>query len=121
MSEEPDRPEGVSVHTGFPNPAADKSLQTLDFNKLLVQHGTSTYMFRVRGNEWEAAGVFDGDIAVVDRALDPRKDDVVIWWDDTSGEFAISHYHAKPQEGSCWGVVTATIHQFRKQPIAKNT
>lgn len=110
-------PDGVSVHTGFPNPAADKSLQTLDFNKLLVQHGTSTYMFRVRGNEWESSGVFDGDIAVIDRALDPRPDDVVIWWDESRGEFAISHKSRLPQGGACWGVVTTTIHQFRKQAL----
>jgi len=114
MREEDQTPDGVSIHTGFPNPAADKSLQTLDFNQLLVQHGASTYMFRVRGNQWEAAGVFDRDIAVVDRALDPRKDDVVIWWNEAAGEFSVSHYHAKSREGSCWGVVTATIHQFRK-------
>lgn len=115
MPEQQNVPDGVSIHTGFPNPAADKSLQTLDFNQLLIQHGTSTYMFRVRGNEWENAGVFDGDIAVVDRALDPRRDDVVVWWDETRGEFAISQHTRMPQAGACWGVVTSTIHQFRKQ------
>jgi DNA polymerase V len=115
MHESQNIPDGVSIHTGFPNPAADKSLQTLDFNQLLIQHGTSTFMFRVRGNEWEDAGVFDGDIAVVDRALDPRADDVVIWWDDARGEFAISRKTRLPRTSVCWGVVTATIHQFRTQ------
>lgn len=116
MHEEPHDSDhtGVSVHAGFPNPAADKSLQTLDFNRLLVQHGASTYIFRVRGNTWEGAGVFDGDIAVVDRALDPRQADAVVWWDSVQGEFAISKYTAMPKTGNCWGVVTATIHQFRK-------
>jgi SOS-response transcriptional repressor LexA len=113
MQREEKRPDGVSVHSGFPNPATDQRLQTLDFNRLLVQHATSTYMFRVRGNEWEGAGVFDGDIAVVDRALDPRKSDVVLWWDDSSGEFAISKYTAMPKQAALWGVVTSTIHQFR--------
>src|SRR5690606_24315106 len=108
------RPDGVSVHTGFPNPAVDQRLQTLDFNKLLVQHAASTYMFRVRGNEWEGAGVFDNDIAVVDRALDPRKTDVVIWWDEPAGEFAISKFTDIPKTAALWGVITATIHQFRK-------
>jgi DNA polymerase V len=105
--------DGVSVHTGFPNPATDTSLHTLDFNQLLVEHTASTFMFRVRGNEWEGAGVFDGDIAVVDRALGPRKTDVVLWWDEARGEFAISKYTAMPQTASLWGVITATIHQFR--------
>lgn len=114
MNEEEKHPDGVSVHTGFPNPAIDKSLHTLDFNKLLIQHTLSTYMFRIEGSEWEGAGVFDGDIAVIDRALDPRKSDVVLWWDASAGEFAISKYSAMPKEASLWGVITATVHQFRK-------
>ena len=56
------QPTGVSVHAGFPNPAADKRLRTLDFNQLLIQHAASTYIFRVRGSEWESSGVFDGDM-----------------------------------------------------------
>ena len=106
--------EGVSIHTGFPNPAIDQRLQTLDFNKLLVRHSASTYMFRVRGNEWEGAGVFDGDIAVVDRTLDPRKADVVLWWNEVKGEFSISKYTDMPKQAACWGVITSSIHQFRK-------
>jgi DNA polymerase V len=105
--------EGVSIHTGFPNPAADKRLSGLDLNQLLIKHAASTYMFRVRGNEWEGAGVFDGDIAIVDRAVDPRKSDTVIWWDGPKGEFAISKLSTMPPEATCWGVLIATIHQFR--------
>jgi SOS-response transcriptional repressor LexA len=107
-------PNGVSVHAGFPNPATDQSLQGLDLNKLLIRHATSTYLFRVRGNEWESVGVFDGDIAIVDRALDPKKSDVVLWWDDIRSEFVISHYKSAPSDTTLWGVITASIHEFRK-------
>ncbi|HSX33406.1 MAG TPA: S24 family peptidase [Candidatus Saccharimonadales bacterium] len=113
MQEDEQTPDGVSVHTGFPNPAADKSLHGLDINKLLVQHPASTYLFRVRGNEWEGQGVFDGDIAVIDRGLDPRKNDIVLWWEGQAGEFAMSRHHAMPPDAACWGVVTATIHELR--------
>ena len=106
-------PEGVSIHAGFPNPAADTSLRSLDLNQLLVQHSASTYFFRVRGSEWEDAGVFDGDIAIIDRAVDPRKTDTVIWWDQHSNEFSISGYKKVPAQATVWGVITATIHQFR--------
>ncbi|HSX35263.1 MAG TPA: S24 family peptidase [Candidatus Saccharimonadales bacterium] len=112
--DEANTPDGVSIHTGFPNPAADSSLHGLDLHKLLVQHSASTYLFRVRGNEWEDAGVFDGDIAIVDRALDPRRSDVVLWWDSDRGEFAVTTYKGMPPNASCWGVVTASIHEFRK-------
>src|SRR5256885_17213864 len=112
MTEEEDQ-DGVSVHAGFPNPAADKSLHGLDLNRLLIQHTASTFLFRVRGSDWESAGVFAGDIAIVDRALDPRKNDVVLWWDDGQGEFAISAYSGMPLSATCWGVVTGTVHQLR--------
>lgn len=106
--------QGVSVHAGFPNPAADKSLRSLDLNRLLVQNSASTYYFRVRGNDWENIGIFDGDIAVLDRALDARPNDLVIWWHESPDEFTISACKDLPQEASAWGVVTSTIHQFRK-------
>ncbi len=112
MHETTDNSDGVSIHAGFPNPAADRSLQTLDFNKLLISHGASTYTFRIRGNEWEHVGIFDNDIAIVDRALDPRKNDVTIWWNEHRGEFAIGHHGRMPNNASCWGVVTFTIHKF---------
>jgi DNA polymerase V len=114
MAKESKQPDGVSVHTGFPNPAIDGRLSGLDFNKLLITHAASTYMFRVRGNEWEGAGVFDGDIAIVDRALDSKKADVVLWWNESTGEFAISKYPKMPKGAALWGVITSTIHQFRK-------
>lgn len=107
-------PDGVSVHTGFPNPATDVSLRSLDLNRLLVSHGASTYFFRVEGTQWEDAGVFDSDIAIVDRALDPRKTDVVIWWHEHEDQFVISNYKKLRPGATVWGVITATIHQFRK-------
>lgn len=109
-----DDSHGVSVQRGFPNPALDSSLPTLDFNQLLIEHRASTYMFRVQGNQWQDAGIFDRDIAVVDRALDARKTDTVVWWDESQGEFAISHVNASPPHAAIWGVITATIHQFRR-------
>ncbi|HEX8762341.1 MAG TPA: S24 family peptidase [Candidatus Saccharimonadales bacterium] len=113
---EHDQPEptGVSIHTGFPNPGIDTSLRGLDLNQLLIEHTASTYFFRVQGSDWEKSGVFEGDIALVDRALDPRATDTVMWWNDQSGEFSISTYKKMPQEAQIWGVITATIHQHRK-------
>jgi len=105
---------GVRVHAGFPNPAADMSLQSLNLHKLLVQHPISTFLFRVRGNSWEESGVFDGDVAIIDRGLDPRSNDVVVWWDEPTSEFAIGVYAKMPPEATLWGVVTTTIHEFRK-------
>jgi DNA polymerase V len=110
---------GVSIHAGFPNPATDTSLRSLDLNQLLISHSASTYLFRIQGSEWETSGVFDGDIAIIDRALDARPTDIVLWWNDTVTEFAISTRKLLPQDATIWGVITATIHQFRKESYEK--
>jgi hypothetical protein len=105
--------DSIVVHAGFPNPATDKSLVSLDLNQLLIQRPVSTYLFRISGNDWAGVGIFDQDIAIVDRALSPRSSDPVVWWDE-QGQFSISLARDAPAESIIWGVVTNVIHQFRK-------
>lgn len=104
-------PDGVSVHDGFPNPAADTSLQTIDLNSLLVRHSASTYFMRITGNDWAKQGIFAGDLAIVDRALVPHGNDPVVWIHEET--FAISPKHKIPEGAEAWGAVTAVIHQYR--------
>lgn len=108
-----ENPHGVSVHSGFPNAAADTSVQPLDINKLLIKNRISTYLMRIAGNQWQEVGIFDGDIAVIDRALAPQANDLVIWVHDDA--FAISSRRAVTEGREVWGVVTAIIHQYRER------
>jgi hypothetical protein len=103
--------DGVSVHAGFPNPAADRRLHGLDLNELLVQRPSSTFIFRIRGEEGITQGIFDGDIAVVDRAAIPRSMDYILWHDGVRFKFSRqSHIAAGATQ---WGVITAVIHQYQ--------
>lgn len=104
------RSSGVSEHAGFPNPAMDRSIQTLDFNKLLIRHSAATYLMRIEGNTWRRLGIFDKDIVVVDRALNCRPNDLAVWWQGES--FVISHANRVPEGVEAWGVVTTTIHRY---------
>lgn len=106
-----ENPKGVSVHGGFPNPAADASLQGIDLNKVLISNSISTYLMRIEGNNWQSIGIFAGDLVIIDRALDARRADLVIWI--LHDDFAISPRHALPQDAMVWGVVTSVIHQYR--------
>jgi hypothetical protein len=112
MPEDSDK-QGMSVHAGFPNPAADMSLGNLDINKLLITNVSSTYIFRVLGDGWEDMGIFDRDIAIIDRSLSAHKSDIVVWWGNDSEKFNISICSQVPEGIQIWGVITATIHQFR--------
>ncbi len=104
----------VGVHAGFPNPAAERPGSPLSLDKLLIRHPNSTYFFRIRGHSWYRYGVFDGDLALIDRAADPREgQDLVVWWQE-SGEFALSRFTRADQQ-NIWGMVIAIIHPTREQ------
>lgn len=104
--------QGVSIHTGFPNPATDGRLQPLSLDKLLIWHSASTFMMNIDSNDWQSEGIFSGDIAIIDRALGPRHIDLVIWLKES--EFMVSRFYKMPRQATVWGVVTSIVHRYRK-------
>ena len=101
----------VSVHSGFPNPASDRNLAAVDLHRLLVKQPTSTFFMRIEGDDWEERSIFNNDVVVIDRSLNPRKSDLVIATKDD--EFLITPFTKLPAESTLWGTVTAVIHQYR--------
>ncbi len=101
----------ITEHTGFPNPATDTTIVSLDLTKLLIKHPSSTFFMKLAGNQWEERGIFEGDIIIIDRALDPQAQDLVVWWD--SDEFCVSPQKDLPEKIATWGVITNIIHRYR--------
>jgi DNA polymerase V len=106
--------DGVSVHSGFPNPALDRRGQeqalALDLNQLLVRHPSSTYLFRITGHRWSDQGIYDGDVAVIDRGGHQRGSGLVILWQDSG--FVICRQRQLAADETPWGIITAVIHQY---------
>ncbi|WP_416885543.1 translesion error-prone DNA polymerase V autoproteolytic subunit [Marinospirillum sp.] len=67
-----------AVSAGFPSPAQEDVERTLDLNTLCIQHPAATFFARAQGESMIEAGIFAGDILVVDRALTARHGDIVI-------------------------------------------
>jgi DNA polymerase V len=84
---------GVSVPAGFPSPADDFVVERLDIMKLLVVHPQATYFWQVRGDSMREAGIEDGSIIVVDRAVRPRHGSVVVALVD--GECTVKYLHQR--------------------------
>lgn len=107
--------DGVSVHSGFPNPALDRrddpAPLSLDLNRLLIERPASTFLFRIAGHQWSDQGIFDGDVAVIDRALQAGTSDLLVVW--TASGLSVLKQHQLTPEDHPWGVVTAIIHQYR--------
>ena len=66
------------VPAGFPSPADDYIDQRLDLNDHLIEHPAASFFVRVSGDSMIGAGIHDGDLLIVDRALKPLDGRVVI-------------------------------------------
>ncbi len=84
---------GVSVRAGFPSPADDFAVERLDIMKLLVKHPQATYFWRVRGDSMRDAGIEDGSIIAVDRAIKPKHNSIVVAIVD--GECTVKFLHQR--------------------------
>lgn len=123
------------IHAGFPSPAQDYMRQRLDLNKLLIRHPSSTFYGRVVGDSMIDAEIFQGDIVIIDKSLEPREGDIVVCF--VEGEFALKYIRfrgkrlflcpanenypeieiAEGDDFRVWGVVTHTIHDHRKAKL----
>lgn len=120
------------VPAGFPSPAEDFSDGTLDLNDL-IEHPSATYIARVSGDSMSHAGIFDGDLLVVDRSLKPASGNTVVaiqnsdvlvkrlerrgerWWLVPDAGPEHPEYEAVPMaKGSeIWGVVSVVIRKLK--------
>lgn len=65
----------------------------------------------IDGDEWEAQGIYNGDVVIIDRALTPRKTDYIVWWDEST--FIISRLNQMPAGNTVWGTVSSVVHRLR--------
>ncbi len=118
------------VPAGFPSPADDYIESKLDLNEHLIKHKAATFFVKVTGDSMLGAGIHDGDMLIVDRALEAQDKSVVVAV--VNGEFTVKRIKKengsvwlmpenskyKPmeiKEGSeleVWGVVTNVIHKL---------
>jgi len=116
------------VPAGFPSPAADYEEDRLDLNRYLIKNPAATFFVRVTGYSMVGAGIYSGDLLVVDRSLEPRDKSVVIAVID--GELTVKRirirkkkitlepenedYPVRQIDGDTdfqvWGIVTSVIH-----------
>ena len=123
----PEPSKGPTASAGFGSPGADRTVKRIDLNDALVRHPQATFMVRAAGDALCDAGIADGDVLIVDRALSPHHGNVIVAVVD--GELicrrlfnqaglvkldvaAIGHSDIAVGEGQqleVWGVVTAVI------------
>src|SRR3989338_6274684 len=63
---------------GFPAPGDDQVENILDINDLVVKNPASTFFVRVEGDSMIGAGIFSGDVLVIDRSKDAKDGLIVV-------------------------------------------
>ena len=121
----------ISASAGFPSPAENYVEEKLNLNSYLIKNKESSFFVRVSGDSMINVGIFDNDILIVDRSLDPKRQSIVIVSID--GDLVIKklmkdqskNYYLKSENSNypniklnsnrdtiIWGVVTYVIHRL---------
>jgi len=119
-----------AVAAGFPSPATDYCEQKLDLNDLCIKNPSATYFVRATGDSMIEAGIFPGDVLVVDRSISASHGDIVIV--SVNGELTVKMLETKPKmrlvpmncllapidvpedaDLEVFGVATTVVHSLR--------
>lgn len=123
----------VRVAAGFPIPLDnDEKSQDINVLSLLCPHPESSYLIRVKGDSMIDAGIFSGDIVIVDKSRrDPSPKEIAVC--ELNGEYTLKRFVEEDGKGwlvpanpdyprfmvtpeddfSIWGTVTYIIHKAR--------
>lgn len=113
--------------TGFGAAADDYAERGIDLNEQLIKNKPATFFMRVNSDAMTGAGIYKGDVVIVDRSLVPGSGKIIIAVVD--GEMLIrrleinngkkrlvavtnrlSAIDVEDARFSSWGVVTYVIH-----------
>ena len=120
------------VGAGFPSPATDYIEDDVDLNTHLTTNALATFIIRVQGKSMREAGIYDGDLLIVDKSINPKNFSTVIA--NVNEELVVKTF-IKEKEASyltsgsknitdkinlsenpeviIWGVVTYVIHKLQ--------
>lgn len=115
------------VPAGFPSPAADHIEAHISLDEVLNVRAPHVYLVSITGDSMQGAGIFEGDLAVVDRSLEPAHGHIVVALlnnDPVCKRLCIrgkeiillsenskypARYVLESDELSIWGVITGTV------------
>lgn len=67
-----------AVSAGFPSPAADHLEKLISLDELFEIRAPHVYLAKILGDSMQGAGIFNGDLVIVDRSKTARHGDIVI-------------------------------------------
>ncbi len=77
------------VEAGFPSPAEEELLDVMDFDEYLTPNKESSYILKVKGESMIDAGIYPGDLVIVERRTAYKPGQIVIA--SVDGEYTMKY------------------------------
>jgi len=77
------------VEAGFPTIAEEDSSNTISLDEMLIDNKGATYMLSVKGDSMKDAGIFDGDMVLIDRTKTAKPGKIVVA--EIDGEYTLKY------------------------------
>jgi DNA polymerase V len=114
--------DGVVYHAGFPNAGEDQRFDALSLDQIAIKHRASTYLWRLDAEGVPELGWTGGSIVVVNKALSPKPNDLVVAVVDE--DFAVRRFQTNrltrldgsaetSEQLAIWGVITHVLMEYR--------
>ena len=101
-----------SVQAGFPSPAEEELVDTINLDQHLISRPEATYLLTVSGESMIEAAIQPGDMVLVEKGGTPRKNDIVIAQVD--GEWTMK-YFGKDETGVYLDPANAKFSRIRPE------
>lgn len=120
-----------AIPSGEPLPITDAAQDRLSLDAHLIRNPEASFLVRVRGDALRGAGLRDGDLVVMDRAVPPLAGSVVLLADaegvalrqldrDAAGKLTVASNGDDPlggrgrsiQDFNIWGVARWVVHRL---------
>lgn len=79
-----------AVQAGFPSPAEEELVDTINMDQYLVRRPEATYLLTVSGESMKDAGIHPGDLVLVEKGGAPKQNDIVVAQID--GEWTLKYF-----------------------------
>ena len=81
-----------SIQAGFPTTEEATDIEKISLDRMLMRRKGRTFLLEVQGESMKDAGIFDGDLVVVERGREPLKGDIVVAQIDNA-EYTLKYFN----------------------------
>lgn len=85
------------IKAGFPSAADDFHLERINLNDELIRDPETTFLARVNGDSMKDMRIYNGDLIIVDKALEPKNGNIAVCYID--GEFTLKRLKVVKEKG----------------------